>query len=210
MPATEFIEARFPTSVSVGSTGGPMWMTEIVEKVSGHEERNTPWAMPRYRFDARYGIRKPADIYEVLKIYQVARGRLRGFRFKDHADFKSQGPTATAVFSDQSLGTGTGVQTVFPISKRYSFSSQNLDRRIFKPVAGKILVGVAGVQVFSGFTLDTVLGNVTFSVPPANAAALTWGGEFDVPVRFDADNLDITIQGPINELPSIPLIELRL
>lgn len=187
-----------------------MWMTEIVEKVSGFEERNTPWAMPKYRYDAKYGIRKPADIYEVLKIYQVARGRLRGFRFKDHSDYKSLGPTTTATALDQSLGTGTGAQTVFPISKRYSFASQNLDRRISKPVAGKILVGVAGAQVFSGFTVDTINGNVTFAVAPLNGAALTWGGEFDVPVRFDSDNLDITIQGPINELPSIPLIELRL
>ena len=210
MPATTFIESRFPTNVSLGTVGGPMFKTEIVEKTSGHEERNTPWSMPRYRFDAKYGIRVPADIYAVLEIYHVARGRLRGFRFKDHLDFKSCGPTAMATFLDQPLGVGNNVQTVFPLSKRYVFAADTQERRVFKPVADTIMVGVAGAQVFSGFSVDGVSGNVTFNVPPLNGSVLSWGGEFDVPVRFDADNLDITLQGPINELPSIPLIELRL
>jgi uncharacterized protein (TIGR02217 family) len=192
MPETNFIEARFPTSVSLGSTGGPMWQTEIVEKVSGHEERNTPWAMPRYRYDAKYGIRRPADIYEVLKIYQVARGRLRGFRFKDHGDFKSRGPTEVATALDQSLGAGDGTTITFPLFKRYAFASQSFDRRISKPVAGKILVAAGGVAT-TAFTLDAVAGTVTFASAPGNSVALTWGGEFDVPVRFDSDNLDITL-----------------
>jgi hypothetical protein len=51
---------------------------------------------------------------------------------------------------------------------------------------------------------------VTFTSPPSNGAVLTWGGEFHVPVRFDARMDQIAIRGPIGDIPSIPLKELRL
>ncbi|MBC7579353.1 MAG: TIGR02217 family protein, partial [Tardiphaga sp.] len=40
-------------------------------------------------------------------------------------------------------------------------------------------------------------------------AAISWGGQFHVPVRFDG-RLDQTLQSTIGDIPSIPLKELRL
>ena len=57
-----FHEIRFPASLSFGSVGGPERRTEIVTLANGFEERNTPWAHSRRRYDAGAGMRSLDDI----------------------------------------------------------------------------------------------------------------------------------------------------
>ena len=46
---------------------------------------------------------------------------------------------------------------------------------------------------------------------PASGKAVTAGFEFDVPVRFDTDRLDINLTGfAAGDIPAIPLVEIRL
>ena len=53
-------------------------------------------------------------------------------------------------------------------------------------------------------------GVVTFSAAPGAGAAITAGFEFDVPVRFDTDALDVTLDlERLGSITSIPLLELR-
>ena len=47
-----FHEVRFPASLSFGSVGGPERRTEVVTLANGFEERNSPWAHSRRRYDA--------------------------------------------------------------------------------------------------------------------------------------------------------------
>jgi uncharacterized protein (TIGR02217 family) len=54
---------------------------------------------------------------------------------------------------------------------------------------------------------------VTFAAGhiPAAGAAVTAGYEFDVPVRFDTDKLEINLSGfQCGAVPSIPILEVRL
>src|SRR5690606_23346607 len=106
-------DAIFPIHVSAGSPGGPDWPAEIVTLDSGREERNTAWSAPLRTYDARFGVRTPAELYEVLSLYHVALGRLRGFRFKDWTDYRSAAPNAAPTATDQALGTGDGAATSF-------------------------------------------------------------------------------------------------
>mgnify|MGYP000398017348 CR=1 FL=1 len=52
-----FHEVRFPETLSFGSVGGPERRTDVVTLANGHEERNTPWAHARRRYDAGLGLR---------------------------------------------------------------------------------------------------------------------------------------------------------
>ncbi|MFN3616132.1 MAG: DUF2460 domain-containing protein, partial [Rubrimonas sp.] len=53
-------------------------------------------------------------------------------------------------------------------------------------------------------------GVVTFSGAPGAGVAITAGFEFDVPVRFDTDVLDVTLDlERLGSITSIPLLELR-
>jgi uncharacterized protein (TIGR02217 family) len=46
---------------------------------------------------------------------------------------------------------------------------------------------------------------------PAEGAAVTAGFEFDVPVRFDADRLEVNLSLiEAGSIPNIPIVEIRL
>ena len=186
-----FHEVRFPDNISRGARGGPERRTQIVELASGDEERNASWANSRRRYDVAYGIRRADDLAAVVAFFEARNGRLHGFRFKDWGDHKSCLPSGTPSPTDQSIGTGDGATTAFQLVKRYASGAQSWTRAIAKPVAG-------------------TTGVVTFSAAPSAGVAITAGFEFDVPVRFDTDVLDVTLDlERLGSITSIPLLELR-
>jgi uncharacterized protein (TIGR02217 family) len=51
---------------------------------------------------------------------------------------------------------------------------------------------------------------VTFAAAPGDGVEVSAGFEFDVPVRFESDLMDVTLDiERIGTIPSIPLVELR-
>jgi len=84
-----FHDVRFPTNLSLGSLGGPERRTEIVTFANGHEERNTPWAQSRRRYDAGLGLRSLEDLETVIAFFEARQGMLHAFRWKDWVDFRS-------------------------------------------------------------------------------------------------------------------------
>ncbi len=209
-----FHDIRFPAAVSFASSGGPERRTEIVTLASGAEERNTPWAHARRRYDAGLGIRTLDDLHAVLAFFEARRGQLYGFRWKDFADYRSGPPSAPVTMNDQIIGTGDGSTTVFALSKTYEAGAHAYTRPITKPVQGTVQLAVDGIAQQEGvdFILDTALGTVTFpGAPPANGAVISAGFEFDVPVRFDTPFLNITLDGfNAGAVPAIPIVEVRL
>ncbi len=206
-----FHEVRFPDNISRGARGGPERRTQIVELASGAEERNASWANSRRRYDVAYGIRRADDLAAVVAFFESRNGRLQGFRFKDWADFKSCLPSQTPGPTDQPIGTGNGAATLFPLTKRYTSGAQSWTRAITKPVAGTVTIAVNGIAQASGWSISITTGLITFTTAPAAGVAVTAGFEFDVPVRFDTDALDVTLDlERLGSITSIPLIELRL
>jgi uncharacterized protein (TIGR02217 family) len=206
-----FHEVRFPDKIGRGARGGPMRRTQIVTLASGLEERNASWAQARRRYDVSYGIRRADDLAEVIGFFEARLGQLYGFRFKDYADYKSSLPSRMTDARDQLLGTGDGSTRHFRLRKRYGTDEVGIWRPIHKPVDGSVKVAVEGVEQFSGWSVDTITGILSFDAPPASGAAVTAGFEFDVPVRFDTDMMDVTLDVEQHgSIPSIPLIELRL
>jgi uncharacterized protein (TIGR02217 family) len=205
-----FHEVRFPDDISRGARGGPERRTQIVELASGDEERNASWADSRRRYDAAYGVRRADDLARVVAFFEARNGRLHGFRWKDWGDFKSCLPSQTPTALDQPLGTGDGETTAFQLVKRYVSGSQTWVRTITKPVAGTVRVALDGVEQAAGWAVDTTTGVVTFDTASAAGVAITAGFEFDVPVRFDTDRLDVTLDlDRLGSITSIPLVEVR-
>jgi uncharacterized protein (TIGR02217 family) len=210
-----FHEIRFPTAIGFGATGGPERRTDVVVLGSGHEERNQRWADSRRRYDAGYGLKSLDDLDTVIAFFEERRGRLHGFRWKDHTDFKSCAPGSEPAASDQTIGAGNGATADFQLAKLYGSSYAPWTREIAKPVAGTVLVAVDGAPQSEGtdFTADTATGIITFEPGsiPGPGAVITAGFEFDVPVRFDTDRLEISLDGfRHGSIPSIPVVEIRV
>lgn len=205
-----FHEVRFPDNISRGARGGPERRTQIVELASGDEERNASWADSRRRYDVSYGIRRADDLAAVVAFFEARNGRLHGFRFKDWSDYKSCAPSAVLAPTDQLIGTGDGTGTEFPLVKHYASGAQTWARRITRPVVGTVRVALGGMEQLSGWTVDAATGVVIFAAPPGNGIAIHAGFEFDVPVRFDSDMLDVTLDiERLGSITSIPLLEIR-
>ena len=205
-----FHEVRFPANLSFGAMGGPERRTEIVTLANGFEERNTPWAESRRRYDAGLGLRSLDDLELLIAFFEARAGQLHGFRWKDWADFRSAPPSQPLSATDQALGQGDGARTGFALVKRYASGAQAHLRRIAKPVAGSVLVALDGAAVADGWSLDAGTGEITFDTAPAEGAAVSAGFEFDVPVRFDTDRLQVSMATfRAGELPRVPVVEIR-
>lgn len=207
-----FHEVQFPTDISLGATGGPQFKTTIMELGSGFEKRNVDWSLTRAKYDIGAVPRPRAALDTLIAFFYARLGRAYGFRFKDWGDYQ---------ITAQSIGIGDGANHTFQVYKSYVSGGYEFDRPIKKIVAGSYAVAVDGVVLVEGagagkFQIDLNTGIITFGTAPASTKVVTFTGQFDVPVRFDTDWLDINIAlaypngAAIGSWPSLTLLELRI
>jgi len=154
----------------------------------------------RGRWDVASGLKKQAQIDELIAYFRARRGRAYGFRFKDWTDYKATGQ----------LGTGDDVLTQFQLVKHYPSGSVIEVRTITKPVAGTVKVYLDDVEQLSGWSVDTTTGLVTFGTAPPVGVEVTAAFEFDVPAQFDTDHMAVTIESyRLHAWQQIPIVELR-
>lgn len=210
---TGFHDVRFPLRLALGTSGGPVRRTDIVGLSNGRENRNRRWRDARRQYDAGSGIKSIADLYAVVAFFEARAGQVFGFRFRDPLDCRSCPPGASVAASDQLIGTGDGATATFQLIKTYGDAGGSTIREITKPVAGTVVVSVGSVAAApADFVVDAATGRISF-VPgkiPASGAAIRAGYEFDVPVRFDTDRIDVDLaQFEAGRIPSIPLVEIK-
>lgn len=208
-----FHEVRFPASLSFGSVGGPERRTDVVTLANGFEERNTPWAHSRRRYDAGVAMRSLDDVEALIAFFEARQGQLYGFRWKDWSDFKSCRATAEVAFDDQVIATGDGATDEWQLAKRYRSGEQTYLRPVTKPVAGTVRVGVGGDELQEGlhYEVDSATGLIVLAEVPAEGDEITAGFEFDVPVRFDTDLIQVSVASfRAGDVPSVPIVEVRV
>jgi uncharacterized protein (TIGR02217 family) len=194
-----FDDVLFPLALGRAAQVSPGFSTAIVTTASGREQRNAAWASGRMRYDVGTGVRSETDLQTLIDFFRARRGAAKGFRFRDPLDHSA---------TDQLIGTGDGVRTRFALVKHYGAGPDAETRPISRPVPGSVSVFVSGQAVLSGWSLSN--GAVSFVLPPATGAAVTATFQFDVPVRFAEDKLDIdAVTFAAGDAPHVPLIEVR-
>ena len=206
MSLSEFHEVQLPLPLAFGGQGGPERRTEVVGLASGGEVRNAVWAGSRRRWELGGAITKIEQLHDLTVFFEARRGRLHGFRFRDLVDDRSGRPGTDVRPTDQVLGLADGTQDVFELVKQYGDTA----RRIHKPVSGSVRAAINGVEQ-SDIVVSSTRGEVRFSAPPEAGAVVTAGFVFDVPVRFDTDHLQTSIEafgaGSAGQVPIIELLE---
>lgn len=208
-----FHDVLLPLPYALGASGGPERRVDIVALGSGAEARNTPWAHGRRRYDIGGAVRTLDELHALIAFFEARRGKLHGFRFRDPFDHKSCAPSQAVSAIDQAIGVGDGETMTFQLRKRYGEGDGAYQRPIEKPVGDGLLIALDGAPLSSeAFAVNTTSGLVTFDTPPAaGVAAVTAGFQFDTPVRFDIDRLDLALDGfGAGRALSVPLIEIRL
>jgi uncharacterized protein (TIGR02217 family) len=205
-PVIAFDDVSFPIEIGEDASVAPGFSTNVVTSASGNEFRNANWQQARLRFDAGPGVRSEDDIGALLAFFRTRRGAAIGFRFRDPYDFSSNGMTGSPTAVDQQIGTGDGSTVRFALRKTYAAGEE---RRITRPVAGSVRIALDGDEVASGWALET-LGEVVFDSAPGAGVTVSAGFEFDVPVRFAEDRIEVNRATFLaGEAPSVPLVEIR-
>ena len=185
-----FDDVRLPEDIERGARGGPMFNTTIVGLISGAEKRLQNWSRSRGRWDVGYGVQDKDGYSRVLAFFYARRGRAHGFRFKDWSDFEV---THGAYIEDRI----SAMVSKYYLAKPYG----NYLRRITKPTTNMVKLSDDTM-----LNVDRMTGEIA-AIPAGNA---TWSGEFDVPVRFDTDNLEVDLNWyDAGSIPSFPIVELR-
>jgi uncharacterized protein (TIGR02217 family) len=177
----------FPGCPSFGYVSEPRYSVSVTQRAGGHERRNANWSRPLHRYTLTVGPRMEAEIAELLEFWHAVGGTAYGFRFKDFADFQSCRSGSTIAATDQPLIVTADSPSAYQMTKRYTWGARTQDRDIVKPVSGTILVADGGVlkTETTHYVVDYTTGIVDINFSPSGA--LTWGGEFDVPARFDSE-----------------------
>lgn len=182
---------RLPINVEQGAVGGPGFRTTVITAISGIEQRTSDWDSCRGHWDIGYGISGTSALATVIAVFRACMGKAFSFVFRDWSDY-----TATT----EAFGTGDGVETEFQLIKTYSSINYSTSavarsyvRNIVKPIESTLVIKDNGSTVNpSDYSISN--GLVTFDTAPTSTHALTWSGEFDVPVRFDIDDLPVSME----------------
>lgn len=211
--SASFAEIRFPVDVSQGAQGGPRFSTSVITLSSGAEHRNINWSQARGEWDVSKGLQTQEQVETLLDFFAARGGRAYGFRFKDWVDYRLPRWRTTPgdIGPLPLLFTTNGTLATFQLVKVYGDAVASYRRPILKPVAGTLLLYNNGTPTFD-FTVDTTTGIVTLGTTTraTTGRLITGSCEFDVPCRFDTDDMKISITTTeIYAWSSIPIVEIR-
>lgn len=193
----DFHDVSFPLHLAFGTRGGPVRQTDILDLANGTEVRNAKGRHSRRRYNAVAGLKTKVQAIELINFFESRKGALHGFRFRDPLDYNAEGI----------IGYGTGDQTNFTLTKTYGAAPHTYIRRITKPVLGTVRVFLDAVE--TNVSVDHDHGVIEFQMAPPLGAVISARFDFDVPVRFASDALDIILDDfGSTQIQDIPLIEI--
>jgi uncharacterized protein (TIGR02217 family) len=210
-----FDEVQFPSSISQGAVGGMRFSTTVISLSSGSEHRNINWSASRGKWDVKHGLKTQFQIEQLIDFFAARYGRAYGFRFKDWIDYRvprwEYAPGD--LFPIPIMFTTDGHTPSFQITKFYGDVNRGYLRIIQKPVAGSVVVLRNGAQILPPqWSVDVTTGIVTLaaSIYTTVGTQIGLACEFDVPVRFDTDEMQTTITTTeIYSWDAVPIVEIR-
>ncbi len=182
-----YLPERFSLLIGRDPVGGPTFATEIAITRAGHEQRNETHSRSRHRFDFSHDIKSTELFLLVDAHFRMARGRLHKWRARDWADYKC----------DRSAGALVDLTaTTFQLHKVYGtvvgFQEARRITRIFEERPVRVWKNGSLQTLTTHYTVDVETGIVTFVTPPG-VAVLECEFWFDVPCRYDTDELQATL-----------------
>ncbi len=180
-----FFETQFPVLISRGAVGGPGYDNEVIAFHNGREVTLSARNESLATFDVAHGVRTIAEFDLLLDFFRTMRGKAHQFRYKDWFDYTYTGQLLS--------GVPDGAKVEFGVQRIYGDGTNDEVRRLYKLLAGSDQPQVVyddGTPE-AGITIDNNNGIITFDVAPLAGHVLTMDGEFDVPARFNIDQMKV-------------------
>ena len=179
-----FLEIRFPESIAFNSSSILEFNTTIIKAKNGYEQRNINWNSNKMKFNIINGIKTKTELDELITFFRNVKGAGYGFRFKDFTDYQAE---------NQYIGVGNGEIKEFQLIKAYRVSDNIVYyRKITKPIISTVRVFINDIES-KDFNIDLTTGLITLNIAPEIDSTIKASFEFDVPVRFENDIMEITM-----------------
>lgn len=203
------IDDRLTRDIESQAKAYPMFRTDILTTDGGHEVRRSIWTYPRHRFVFNVSPGDPTrnnpladQVYTELRdLYYAAGGAADTFLFTHWDDYEAV---------DEAVLFNAGSNTVAQLMRIYTRGSTTRRRKIIKPVDGTLTIKRNGVlYAASNYSVNYDTGVVTFNASQAGQT-ITASFEFDVPVRFMDDEIELVgIVPRLSQAVNITLMEVR-
>lgn len=201
-------DVRLPVWVERGASGGPIFNTQINRTIGGQESSVVLWSYPLHRWDIGYGLTREGfgsdSFNDIRDFFYARRGRGYGFRFKDWSDY---------TITNGLIGTGDGSDATWQVVKVYADGVRPFSRKITRLVSGiEVRVNGALKTLTTDYTVNLNTGVITFGGGdiPAMGEEIRVTCEFDVPVRFEKDDMEMEVLlADAASIPEIPVVEVR-
>lgn len=184
-----FYAVEIDVCPAYGWQGGPVADVLIRALQNRHERRNRRGDLMQHSYTLPFqNVTSLEYLDEIKHAFMAMGGPTHSFLAKDWWDH-----TATAA----PLGTAPAGSTPVQLMKVYTFGSATYSRPITKPSAGVVMYqnGIAKAGTYS-----TTTGIFTPNTAWSGGTALTWSGEFRVPVRFADFSLQPSIDSRSGDL----------
>ncbi|MDR3078617.1 MAG: DUF2460 domain-containing protein [Rickettsiales bacterium] len=181
-----FYELRFPEEIPIKSKTLLEFDTNVVTAKNGEEHR-TANRKCRMVYSVLGDLRTEGEIARIRDFFRLVQGRAIGFRYKDWLDFHGE---------RQVIAEADGLATHFQLLKAYhnpEDGSLSYLRRITKPVKDTLRVYLDDEET-DQFEVDYTTGVLVLPVAPNESSIVRASFDFDVPVRFDTDRLEINMR----------------
>lgn len=203
------IDARLSRDIEVGAIARPRYATDVIRTEGGFEFRVPRWRYPLFTFefniepgdptDANYQFESGETLGQFIDLWHAAGGMDETFLFRHWGDYQAV---------DNPIGLGDGSTLTFQLYRVYERGIVQRLRKITRPVFGTVTAKVDGVD--AAIDVDPETGIITFGAAPALGAEITASFEFDLPVRFDDDALEVVaLTAKLDQPVNIVLQEVR-
>jgi uncharacterized protein (TIGR02217 family) len=177
-----FINEELDICPGLGWDGGPEFSTRMATTKASTERRNAQNIEVRHSYTLPIAnIPNAAYLKRLKQSFMACRGMLHSFKIKDYSDYEA---------TNEAFGIGDGTKKIFQLRLDSTWGPATYTRLITKPQPDIVILVNGAAQAHS---LDPLTGLITFTDAPPPAAIITWSGEFRVPVRFNSDILNMSI-----------------
>ncbi|MCY4505098.1 MAG: TIGR02217 family protein [Hyphomicrobiales bacterium] len=208
-----FHDVRLQNVLRIAASGSLEYNTQLMTTASGFEHRNARWTQPRRRYEVHIGARPLSDLRSLQRFFRDRHGRLHGFLWRDILESRSSKQHEIPRAKDQPMKRLTADGRVWSFFKGLRNTSRpELVRRIFKPVPSSVQLAHNRAPIpLEQYVIHAAHGVISFRPGHYRTSGVTAGFEFDVPVRFDIDRLEIRmVTNLAGTCEPIPLVEIRL
>jgi uncharacterized protein (TIGR02217 family) len=196
-----FYEIRFPEEIPIKSVTTIEFDTNVVTSKNGKESR-TANRKCRMIYNISSGMERRDNLDKITDFFRLVKGRGIGFRYRDWLDFHAE---------RQVIAKSDGLTGEFQLIKVYSNpldGSLSYIREITKPLGGSVKIYIDDGET-DQFEVDSSSGKIYMDTVPSENSIVRATFDFDVPVRFDTDRLEIHMQDRLTgEIGSMRIIEI--